>query len=649
MKKMITSFAITLLLSFNLFGQITFEKSFTNSDFDENNHYDEEAVGVAQTSDGNYLLTGVTYDESGNADVIVSKHDLMGNVIWEKIYGSPEYDKGYAVAEILDGGIVVAARTDKLDDDGDWWILRMDSNGDTLWTLHYGYTGKDIPYKIIPLDNGNFVVAGQMWGKYVCTLRGDDGFIVQLTPDGHEVWHHIVANSAKDPLKGITQTSDGGFVVCGNVWDEDNEIYDTYAYKIDANGEMKWTHRYRYNNSSEEYNNQRANAITELPNGELIMVGKKFVSIQRDDWNVMIKRLDSGGNVLRDTYDYQVDNAEARDVVVADDGNLILVGESSNNIFVRKYDTSGVRLSQKIITDNASEPSYGMSIVKTSDGGLLIGGTVTLDKHFPSGYYYAYKKRLLCKTDENGNFQKLFYSRQEFNFGEVEYGESKIDTLIIRNMWLHSIHLSSSLQYYSPPVFTLLEGEIENDTLAINNNESLRLIIKYEPTEANGDVLDSTFTFLSWGMVGYNMNYHREMPVYGRGKDPVGVDDETLPDKFQLSQNYPNPFNPTTTISYVIANPNRIGVKQSIGNSANAYNSLDCHASLRSARNDGTIQVLLKVYDALGREVATLVNAKQTAGKYSVKFDASELTSGIYFYTLRAGNFVQTKKMVLMK
>ena len=99
------------------------------------------------------------------------------------------------------------------------------------------------------------------------------------------------------------------------------------------------------------------------------------------------------------------------------------------------------------------------------------------------------------------------------------------------------------------------------------------------------------------------------------------------PTKFELAQNYPNPFNPTTTISYAIPN-----------------------VETQFATANSSLQtVTLKVYDALGREVATLVNGKQTAGEYSVKFDASKLTSGIYFYTLRAGNFVQTRRMILMK
>jgi hypothetical protein len=88
------------------------------------------------------------------------------------------------------------------------------------------------------------------------------------------------------------------------------------------------------------------------------------------------------------------------------------------------------------------------------------------------------------------------------------------------------------------------------------------------------------------------------------------------PDKFSLSQNYPNPFNPSTVISY----------------------------QLPASGN-----VTLKVYDLLGREVATLVNEEKPAGSYEVSFDASQLSSGVYIYRLTAGNFSATNKMTLLK
>ena len=113
---------------------------------------------------------------------------------------------------------------------------------------------------------------------------------------------------------------------------------------------------------------------------------------------------------------------------------------------------------------------------------------------------------------------------------------------------------------------------------------------------------------------------------------PNFVSEIMAPQKFILYQNYPNPFNPTTNITYVIAR------------------SKDVSSRLGGAtRQSEKLLVQLKVYDALGREIATLVNEKQAPGKYSVQFNANNLPSGIYFYTLRAGNFVQTRKMILLK
>jgi hypothetical protein len=98
---------------------------------------------------------------------------------------------------------------------------------------------------------------------------------------------------------------------------------------------------------------------------------------------------------------------------------------------------------------------------------------------------------------------------------------------------------------------------------------------------------------------------------------------ENLPQGFELSQNYPNPFNPTTSIQYTIP----VGTLSEV-----------------EVQN-----VSLKVYDVLGNEVATLVNGYQSPGIYNVNFDASSLSSGLYFYKLAAGNFSQTNKMILLK
>jgi len=96
----------------------------------------------------------------------------------------------------------------------------------------------------------------------------------------------------------------------------------------------------------------------------------------------------------------------------------------------------------------------------------------------------------------------------------------------------------------------------------------------------------------------------------------VGIEDEIQPQTFLLEQNYPNPFNPATKIKFNLA--------------SNEYTTL-------------------KVYDIIGKEIATLINNQMNEGQYEVTFDASNLPSGVYIYTLNAGSFNETRKMILMR
>jgi parallel beta-helix repeat protein len=104
----------------------------------------------------------------------------------------------------------------------------------------------------------------------------------------------------------------------------------------------------------------------------------------------------------------------------------------------------------------------------------------------------------------------------------------------------------------------------------------------------------------------------------------TSVEKENTPETFQLFQNYPNPFNLTTKIEFIV--PSVIA-------------SLAKQSQL----------ITLKVYDILGREVAILVNEEKSTGEHSIIFDASSLSSGIYFYQLKVGSFTQTKSMILIK
>jgi hypothetical protein len=119
----------------------------------------------------------------------------------------------------------------------------------------------------------------------------------------------------------------------------------------------------------------------------------------------------------------------------------------------------------------------------------------------------------------------------------------------------------------------------------------------------------------------YESNFDIETSVNVRA-------DNSTPNNLRLSQNYPNPFNPTTTIKYQIP--------------------LTHNPPFNKAGKTGGF-VTLKIYDVLGNEIATLVNEEKSVATYEVEFDAAGLTSGIYFYQIQAGSYIETKKMVLLR
>jgi hypothetical protein len=128
---------------------------------------------------------------------------------------------------------------------------------------------------------------------------------------------------------------------------------------------------------------------------------------------------------------------------------------------------------------------------------------------------------------------------------------------------------------------------------------------------------DARYVYLLLQVAGVNAFSIREIEIYGVPK-ATGVENSnsTIPAKYSLYQNYPNPFNPATSIKFDIPNAG---------------------------------ETSLVVYNILGQKVATLLQQEMKAGSYTLRFDASKLSSGIYFYSLKSGNFVTTKKMILLK
>ncbi|MDR3628303.1 MAG: T9SS type A sorting domain-containing protein, partial [Ignavibacteriaceae bacterium] len=175
--------------------------------------------------------------------------------------------------------------------------------------------------------------------------------------------------------------------------------------------------------------------------------------------------------------------------------------------------------------------------------------------------------------------------------------------------------LSEDVSFTSTPTCKYIEMAIENwkDGSPQTNpgwtDNTRPYYFTYPTTKAS-------YTAATGGFPLGDLNWWPEKKAQWILTDVKSVSGATLPAKYAIEQNFPNPFNPTTIIKYSIP-------KESL--------------------------VKIKIYNVLGKEVATLVNSNQKAGEYNITFNAAKMASGVYFYNISAGNFNSTKKMILMK
>ena len=211
--------------------------------------------------------------------------------------------------------------------------------------------------------------------------------------------------------------------------------------------------------------------------------------------------------------------------------------------------------------------------------------------------------------------QSLDYFFQEWIYGEnyPEYTVNWGTTLVDDNTYKIDMNITQEMnsdpQFFTMPVQIKVYTNSGDTTITVFNNSQSQ-DFQFEVTGKPDSIV---FDPGNW--------------ILKKVEDIINdVNDPSVTDRFSLSQNYPNPFNPITNIGFRIAN---------LPDSKAGFGF-----------------VSLKVYDVLGREVATLVNEEKPAGEYEVEFDASgivNLASGIYFYKLQAGSFSDTKKFILIK
>jgi len=206
--------------------------------------YDDLAWSAELTADGGLVLVGGSISQPsgtktspnyGSYDFWVVRLDANGNQLWDRSFGGTGDDTAYCVSQTPEGGFVVAGRSDSppsgnktspLFDNSDFWVVWLDANGNKLSEQSFGGTGVDYPYSLDVTRDGGLIIGGRSGSgvsgnKSTPNYGGVDFWVVRLDADGNKLWDASYGGSRTDQLQSLQQTRDGGFLLGGSSWSTD--------------------------------------------------------------------------------------------------------------------------------------------------------------------------------------------------------------------------------------------------------------------------------------------------------------------------------------------------------------------------------------------------------------------------------------------
>jgi hypothetical protein len=319
-----------------------------------------------------------------------------------------------------------------------------------------------------------------------------------------------------------------------------------------------------------------------------------------------------------DSLGIYVDNPYGYTIHYSYDNNGMLLSKTTSNggvvssIDKYSYDSAG-NLTSIQTTFNGPDTAYVIreydSLTRLTNIKNIINGTPSGDQ-----YTYSYDSsgnvNCLIQTSNTGKISNKYNYFIKFDESGKVADETDLSMFLSDSTWRDTLEITFNYDEYGRIIqmgqFTWFHYNPDGnlDSMVITHTFSSGYLAN---KGTFGDSYGNSITLPSYS--GINHFYYSSFIT--------GIEAKTLNNKtYTLFQNYPNPFNPSTTIRYSVSKP-------------------------------GLVSII--VYDLLGKKVRTLVNKEQSAGNYAVQFNANELSSGIYFYRIETGNFVDTKKLLLLK
>jgi len=217
-------------------GNEEWSKTFGGSD-------DDFGYAVQNTSDGGYIIVGLTYSFGGGwSDVWIVKTDEFGNELWNKTFGLYEMDGANSVQQTLDGGYIIAGFTESFGSGwSDIWILKTDQFGNVLWNKTYGGIYHDRANSIQQTTDGGYIITGY---TYSFGAGSSDILLIKIDEFGNEQWQKTFGGINQDFSQFVQQTLDGGYIVVGDTRSYGSGYKDVWLIKTDEFGNQQWERLY---------------------------------------------------------------------------------------------------------------------------------------------------------------------------------------------------------------------------------------------------------------------------------------------------------------------------------------------------------------------------------------------------------------------
>ena len=205
-------------------GNKQWDKTFGGKD-------DEPSFSGQQTSDGGYVLAGSTFSYGeGMRDILLIKTDQNGNVLWEKTFGGSRYDSGDCIKQTSDGGYIIGGLTfpSSSDEDQRGWLIKTDINGNKIWTKTLSQGQGDI-VSVQQTTDGGYIIAGSTFSIDSGRLS-NKALLMKTDSQGNEEWTRTFNSN----FNSVQLTGDGGYIVAGS------SSHNSYLMKTDSQGNEEW-------------------------------------------------------------------------------------------------------------------------------------------------------------------------------------------------------------------------------------------------------------------------------------------------------------------------------------------------------------------------------------------------------------------------